>query len=89
MATVDDAFSFAQSLSPAEQHILIERLLEAMPAQDFRPPDSHLAEVQRRSAEYDAGRMETYSWEEVHDEIQQMLDRQRQSLDSTVDSIPH
>jgi putative addiction module component (TIGR02574 family) len=73
MATVDDAFSFAQSLSPAEQHILIERLLEAMPAQEFRPPDSHLAEVQRRSAEYDAGRMESYSWEEVRDSVRRII----------------
>lgn len=73
MATVDDAFSFAQSLSPADQHILIERLLDAMPAQEFRPPDSHLAEIQRRSAEYDAGRMKAYPWEQVWSEVNSEL----------------
>ena len=38
MATVDDAFAYAQSLSPADQQVLVDRLLEAMPRQDFRPP---------------------------------------------------
>jgi putative addiction module component (TIGR02574 family) len=76
MATVDDAFSCAQSLSPAEQHVLIERLLDAMPAQNFRPPASHLAEVQRRSAEYDAGRMEAYSWEEVRESVRRIISGQ-------------
>jgi putative addiction module component (TIGR02574 family) len=76
MATVDDAFSFAQSLSPADQQILVERLIEAMPAQEFRPPDSHLAEVQRRSAEYDAGRMESYSWEEVRNSVRRIISGQ-------------
>jgi putative addiction module component (TIGR02574 family) len=69
MATVDDAFSYAQSLSPADQHVLIERLLEAMPKQEFTPPDSHLAEVKRRWAEYEAGRMEAVPWEEVWSEV--------------------
>ena len=76
MASVDDAFSFAQSLSANEQHVLIERLLEALPSQDFKPSDSDLAEVQRRSAEFDAGRMESYSWEEVRDSIRRKLSGQ-------------
>jgi putative addiction module component (TIGR02574 family) len=76
MATVDDAFSYAQSLSPAEQHLLIERLLEAMPEQDFQPPASHLAEVERRCAEFDAGRMESFSWEEVRDEARRRISEQ-------------
>lgn len=73
MASIDDAFAFAQSLSPADQHILIERLLDAMPAQEFRPPDSHLAEVERRWAEYEAGRMESIPWEQVREEIRRMM----------------
>lgn len=68
MATVDDAFSYAQSLSPADRQLLVDRLLDAMPPQEFRPSDSQLTEVQRRSAEYDAGRMAAYSWEEVRSE---------------------
>jgi putative addiction module component (TIGR02574 family) len=76
MATVDDAFSFARSLSPADQQLLVDRLLDAMPPQDFRPTDSQLAEVQRRSAEYDAGRMAAYSWEEVRSEIRSRLSGQ-------------
>ncbi len=73
MATVDDAFSFAQSLSPTDQQILIERLLAAQAKQDFTPPESHLDEVKRRWAEYEAGRMETIPWEQVRDEIRQMI----------------
>lgn len=76
MSSIDDAFSIAQSLSPADQQILIERLLEALPHHDFRPPDSHLAEVQRRSAEYDAGRMEAYPWEEVRESVRRMISGQ-------------
>jgi len=76
MASVDDAFSYAQSLSANEQHVLIERLLEALPPHDFKPSDSDLAEVQRRSAEFDAGRMESFSWEEVQDSIKRKLSGQ-------------
>ena len=73
MATVDDAFSYAQSLSPAEQIELISRLWESVPKSDFQPPDSHLAEVDRRWEEYKAGRMKTVPWEVVRDEIRRMI----------------
>jgi putative addiction module component (TIGR02574 family) len=76
MATVDDAFSYAQSLSPADQQLLVERLLAAQPSQEFIPPASHLAEVERRCAEFDAGRMESYSWEEVRDEARRRISKQ-------------
>jgi putative addiction module component (TIGR02574 family) len=69
MATIDDAFSFAQTLSPADQQVLIERLLAAQPNQGFTPPASHLAEVERRWAEYEAGRMEAIPWERVWSEV--------------------
>ncbi len=73
MATVDDAFAYAQALSPAEQVELISRLWESVPKSEFKPPASHLAEVERRWAEYEAGRMEAVPWEEVRDEIRRMI----------------
>jgi putative addiction module component (TIGR02574 family) len=74
MSSVDDAFSIAQSLTPAEQFQLIARLWETMPREEFKPSDSDLAEVKRRWAEYEAGRMEAISWEEVWAEIESELD---------------
>ena len=69
MATIDDAFSIAQSLTPTEQFELISRLWESMPKADFKPSDADLAEVKRRWAEYEAGRMEAVPWEVVRDEV--------------------
>ncbi len=69
MASVDDAFSLAQSLSPSDQQILIERLLATQPSQEFTPPPGHLEEVKRRCAEYDAGRMKAVPWEQVWSEV--------------------
>ena len=58
----------------AEQHVLIERLLAAQLSQEFTPPASDLAEVNnRRCAEFDAGRMESYSWEEVRDSVRRKI----------------
>lgn len=74
MATVDDAFAYAQSLSPADQQILVERLLKALPQPEFTPPESHLAEVKRRWVEYEAGRMKAVPWSEVWSEIESELD---------------
>ncbi|HEY4234953.1 MAG TPA: addiction module protein [Lacipirellulaceae bacterium] len=76
MATVDDAFAIAQSLTPAEQIALISRIWEAVPKSEYRPSDADLAEVKRRCAEYDAGRMEAVPWEIVRDEVRKKL-RQR------------
>jgi putative addiction module component (TIGR02574 family) len=69
MASIDDAFSLAQSLSFADQQILIERLLTAQPQREFTPPASHLVEVERRWAEFEAGRMKAIPWEEVWAEV--------------------
>lgn len=74
MATVDDAFSYAQSLSPAEQVELISRLWESVPKSEFKPPPTHLAEVERRWAEYKAGRMNAVPWSQVWSEVQAELD---------------
>jgi putative addiction module component (TIGR02574 family) len=73
MASIDDAFSIAQSLSPAEQVELISRLWESVPKSDFKPSDIDLAEVKRRWAEYQAGRMGAVPWAIVRDEIRQQI----------------
>jgi putative addiction module component (TIGR02574 family) len=73
MASVDDAFTYAQSLNPADQQILIERLLAAQRTPDLNPPDAHLAEVERRWTEYKAGRMTAVPWEQVWSEVQAEL----------------
>jgi putative addiction module component (TIGR02574 family) len=73
MASVDDAFALAQSLSVPERFELIERLWESIPSQDFKPSDADLADVKRRWAEYESGRMEAVPWEVVRDEIRQII----------------
>jgi putative addiction module component (TIGR02574 family) len=73
MASVEDAFAIAQSLTPAEQIALISRIWEAVPKADFRPSDADVAEMDRRWAEYEAGRMRAIPWEEVRDSVRQRL----------------
>jgi putative addiction module component (TIGR02574 family) len=75
MSSVDDAFLAAESLAPAEKLRLISLLWESIPPADWRPSDSDLAEVKRRWAEYEAGRVELISWEEVRDEARERLSR--------------
>ena len=77
MATVDDAFAIAQSLTPAERCQLIDRLWDTIPPQglpqDFKPSEADLVEVKRRWAEYEAGRMKAVPWEEVRDDIRRII----------------
>jgi len=73
MASIDDAYSMAQSLSPADQVELISRIWESVPKSDFKPSDSDLAEVKRRWAEFETGRMEAVPWETVRDEIRRVI----------------
>ena len=74
MPTIDDAFSIAQSLDPADRVELITRLWDTLPREQFKPSDSDLAEVKRRWAEYEAGRVEAVPWEDVWAEIEPQLD---------------
>ena len=75
MSSVDDAFLAAQSLAPAEKLQLISRLWETRPPVGaFRPSDADLAEVKRRWAEYEAGKVGLVPWEEVRDRIRQRLE---------------
>jgi len=74
MSSVDDAFLAAESLAPAEKLQLISRLWETLPrAEGYRPPDSDLAEIKRRWAEYDAGNVEAIPWEEVRESVRRQL----------------
>ncbi len=56
----------AARLSVAERIQLIEALWDTLPG-DSLPPlsDEWVAEIQRRSAEYDSGSAETVPWEQV------------------------
>ena len=66
MSSVDDAFSAAQALGTDEKIELISRLWDSIPARsDFRPSEADLAEIERRSAELDAGLVEPIPWEDV------------------------
>ncbi len=60
----------AESLSAAERRELIELLVAGLEdqAENGTPvlSEAWRQEIARRSAEYDAGRAETVSWEDVH-----------------------
>jgi putative addiction module component (TIGR02574 family) len=74
MSSVDDAFLAAQSLGPTEKLQLINRLWESVPpAEGFRPSESDLAEIKRRWAEYEAGKVELVPWEVVRESVRQRL----------------
>ena len=74
MATVDDAFLVGQSLNPDDRLKLISRLWETIPPSGWRPSDIDLAEIRRRSAEYDAGKVQAIPWEKVWADIEHQLD---------------
>jgi putative addiction module component (TIGR02574 family) len=72
--TVDEAFSAAQKLAPADKLQLISRLWESIRLEgSFRLSESELAELQRRSAELDAGIVKAVPWEVVRDSVRARL----------------
>jgi len=66
MPTYETLLADAKSLPVADRIQLIDAIWDTLPP-DSLPPlsDEWVAEIQRRSAEYDAGTAETVSWEEV------------------------
>jgi putative addiction module component (TIGR02574 family) len=66
MLDYQSVFTAANQLPIPERFQLMEELCESMPA-DSMPPlsDEWLAEIKRRSDEFDAGNAQTVSWEEV------------------------
>jgi putative addiction module component (TIGR02574 family) len=62
----DELLSAANGLPAAERMRLSDLLRESVPPDEWPPlSDEWLAEIDRRSCEYDAGRMPTASWSEV------------------------
>jgi putative addiction module component (TIGR02574 family) len=74
MSSPDEIFHAVQSLAPDERWQLITRLWDALPPEDWpKPPDEDLAEVHRRFAEYEAGEVESISWEDARKQIRERL----------------
>jgi putative addiction module component (TIGR02574 family) len=62
----DDVLGAAQELPPTDRIRLIQALWDTVPIEDWpRPSDEWVSEAQRRSAEFDAGRMTASPWPEV------------------------
>lgn len=63
---VQELFEAALALTDEEQLQLVAALVAAVDERGLRPfDDTWLAEVQRRSAEYDAGTVKPTPWAEV------------------------
>ena len=63
---VEELLQAALALSRGEQLQLVDALLAAVNERGLRPfDDSWLAEIQRRSAEFDAGTVKPIPWAEV------------------------
>ena len=69
MATFTDVFDAAQALPVADQLRLIgaiwDSVVDRPPSEWPCPNDEWIGEVQRRSAEYDAGTMSASPWPDV------------------------
>ena len=66
MSTFEDVLGAARALSASERLRLVEALWEgASPAEWPVPSEEWIAEAQRRSAEYDQGRMSVTPWSEA------------------------
>ena len=74
-----DALLSDASQLPVDTRIqLIEALWDTLP-QDSVPPlsDEWLAEIERRSAEFDAGAVQSIPWEQVRADALQRLNKRR------------
>jgi putative addiction module component (TIGR02574 family) len=77
MAILSEVLADARTLSAADRLQLAEALWEDLPPEEWPQPSTEwLAEAQRRSAEFDAGRMKAATWAEV-----QIRARQKAGLD--------
>jgi putative addiction module component (TIGR02574 family) len=66
MTTYETLLADATRLPIADRVQLIEDLWDTLPSDALLPmSDEWIAEIQRRSAEYDSGSVETVSWEQV------------------------
>jgi putative addiction module component (TIGR02574 family) len=66
MADYDTLLADASLLPVGDRFNLIEALWETLPAEPLPPlSDEWRAEIQRRSAEFDAGLVQTTPWEQI------------------------
>jgi putative addiction module component (TIGR02574 family) len=66
--TLESVLQVAIALPEAERAQLVDALIASFDPADAAPlDDAWLAEIQRRSAEFDAGLIQTSSWSEVRD----------------------
>ena len=66
MSAFEDVLGAARTLPTTDQLRLIDALWEALPPSEWASPSEEwIAEAQRRSAEYDAGRMSASPWPDV------------------------
>ena len=66
MASFNEVLDAARGLSSTERLRLVEALWEELPPADWPLPSAEwIAEAQRRSADYDAGRTSAAPWPEV------------------------
>ena len=74
MINLNTLLTDATQLPVAERIELIEALWETVP-EDALPPlsDEWMAEIERRSAEFEAGQAKTISWETVRAEALERL----------------
>ena len=73
-SNIDAAFAFAGSLSSVQKLELISRLWEDVRSHgEFHLTDVELAEIQRRSAELDAGIVKTVPWSEAQESVDRIL----------------
>ena len=77
MSTFHDVLDAARTLTPTERIRLVDALWEDVPPSEWPlPSEEWIAEAQRRSADYEAGRTSATSWTEV-----QARARQKAGLD--------
>lgn len=66
MTNFDEVLDAARALPTSERLRLIDALWDDLPPEQWLAPSGEwIAEAQRRSAEYDAGRMAAAPWSEV------------------------
>jgi putative addiction module component (TIGR02574 family) len=76
MATVDELFAQAMTLSAAEREELANRLYQStlpeVPGEEISPEEAeryHIEEIKRRLAQFDRGEVKARDWNEVMDEL--------------------
>lgn len=77
MLAPDEVFTAAQGFNPAVQIELITKLWQALPPESWpTPSDKELSQVQRRTAEERAGRLETIGWDKHYPKMMQRFENE-------------